>query len=411
MWVEPAREGSGIDMSNGEKGSAKRFDALDGLRGACACIVVFYHLKSTGTLTSLPLFRNGWLMVDIFFVLSGFVINATYREKLTSGYPLKYFMLLRLGRVYPLHIFMIALFLALEFAGLLVGTHGATVRLPFTESRSIQSLWENLLLLQVFGLDKDVTWNGPSWSIAAEVWTYLAVAAVLSLSPRRSTAIFAGITLAAPLVLVSVGSRYLDYTFSWSVVRCLYGFCLGMLAHQMYLKVSAKSRAGDTAVSFAQIIAVISSACFIWYEKETAMQLLCPPLFAATILTLSFEGGLIARALRQRPFQLLGLWSYSIYMIHYFVISRALDVLTFVGRKAHINLVEISRVNGLSSKVLTGPSALPDFLAVAILCSVIALSVLTYRWIEVPFRNASRRFVQRSSTDGTPADEARAPSI
>ena len=65
-----------------------RYAALDALRGICATMVVLYHIRPTGWLTANPLATHAWLFVDFFFVLSGFVIAASYRGRLSEGFSL-----------------------------------------------------------------------------------------------------------------------------------------------------------------------------------------------------------------------------------------------------------------------------------------------------------------------------------
>lgn len=87
-------------------------------------MIVLFHLRSTGIVTNAALVQHGWMFVDFFFVLSGFVIGCGYLERLGSGYSVRRFMLLRLGRIYPLHLAVLLALLALEIAGALVGTGG-----------------------------------------------------------------------------------------------------------------------------------------------------------------------------------------------------------------------------------------------------------------------------------------------
>ena len=81
--------------------AAHRFTALDSLRGIAALGVLLHHLPATNGLAVLPLAGAGSLFVDLFFVLSGFVIAASYGERLADGFSVRRFALLRLGRVVP----------------------------------------------------------------------------------------------------------------------------------------------------------------------------------------------------------------------------------------------------------------------------------------------------------------------
>src|SRR5258708_35067428 len=92
--------------------NTQRFVVLDSWRGIAACLVALFHLDAYSHLYEVPFLRNSWLFVDFFFVLSGFIIAANYRQRLSEGFGLGRFLLLRLGRLYPLHLAMLALFVA-----------------------------------------------------------------------------------------------------------------------------------------------------------------------------------------------------------------------------------------------------------------------------------------------------------
>jgi Predicted acyltransferases len=85
----------------GMRTTSDKYSTLDGLRGVAAMLVVMYHFPGFFR----PVYvENSYLMVDLFFVMSGFVIASAYEEKLSCGNisPLR-FMRLRLIRLYPLY--------------------------------------------------------------------------------------------------------------------------------------------------------------------------------------------------------------------------------------------------------------------------------------------------------------------
>ncbi|NOU07136.1 MAG: acyltransferase, partial [Hyphomicrobiaceae bacterium] len=147
--------------------------ALDSWRGLAAVLVALHHFVSTGTLTGNALVQNSWIFVDFFFLLSGFIIAANYKSNINSGGDLKNFMLLRLGRLWPLHIVMLALWFLFELAIAFLAK-GATTggRAAFTEPYDLTSLAANIFLVQSLGLNEE-TRNWVAWSISTEVWTYL----------------------------------------------------------------------------------------------------------------------------------------------------------------------------------------------------------------------------------------------
>jgi peptidoglycan/LPS O-acetylase OafA/YrhL len=156
---------------------------LTGIRGVAALTVFLAHtqdaLLSRGIDVSAPtwverLFLSGGRQVDMFFVLSGFILTLIYDKWFDGGVNRgNYFKFQRkrLARIYPLHAFMLLLIGGFVLTALL---RHAQVANGF-ERFSISSLVQNLLLVHAWGFDgKDGgTWNPPSWSISIEFLAYL----------------------------------------------------------------------------------------------------------------------------------------------------------------------------------------------------------------------------------------------
>jgi peptidoglycan/LPS O-acetylase OafA/YrhL len=189
----------------------RRYEALDSLRGICACGVVFYHFNAPGWLCGSPVARGGEMFVDFFFVLSGFVIAASYGQRLRKGFSLGRFMGLRFGQVYPLHLAMLLVFVAMELVALVKPS--LSPRPPFTGARSLQHLADNVFLLEATGLSGGPSWNTPSWSICVEFWTYLIAALVLRFSRRWLWPVL-GALMAGAAWQLAHGDHYLLDTVS-----------------------------------------------------------------------------------------------------------------------------------------------------------------------------------------------------
>src|SRR5580700_1379196 len=110
-------------MTRSQTSGPRRFVALDALRGVCALMVVGFHLNAGGHLHGL--FANGYVGVDFFFVLSGFIIAAAYGGQVGSPRAVAAACLRRLGRLYPLHLFVLGLWLAYVVALSVVSGHSA----------------------------------------------------------------------------------------------------------------------------------------------------------------------------------------------------------------------------------------------------------------------------------------------
>ncbi len=152
------------NLSRYERLGKIRIDQLDGLRGACAIVVLIHHmiqlspegvLESICPITLLGIITNlGRLAVYIFFVLSGFVIGYTTPEKYTPKEAKKY-ILRRLIRLYPIYLFAILFSCFLS-----------------TELLKIKDIFGNLFFLQEW-LVSTISNNGPLWSLHYEFFFYL----------------------------------------------------------------------------------------------------------------------------------------------------------------------------------------------------------------------------------------------
>jgi peptidoglycan/LPS O-acetylase OafA/YrhL len=100
------------------------------MHGGAPSLPVYSHIAG------IPFFVHAWLFVDFFFVLSGFVIAASYGERLVKGFGVERFMLLRLGRLYPVHIVVLAVYVAYELL-----TSAIRHLAPFSEpSKSLDTI-------------------------------------------------------------------------------------------------------------------------------------------------------------------------------------------------------------------------------------------------------------------------------
>ncbi len=366
-----------------------RFAALDSLRGVAAIGVAAYHIHSEGLLFNSALVRSGWLWVDFFFVLSGFVIAASYGERLASGFAVRRFMLLRLGRIYPLHITLLALYLGIELARLIFQPDGWSANPPFAGRRSEGHLLASVLLIQTF-LDSPSAWNPQSWSIAVELWLYLAAALLWrALGGRAWIAALAAAVVAGVLVLAQVNLPVL----TWGVLRGVAGFGLGIACWQW------RGRLPGGTIAEVLCVAAIATI-FVLPLVEPAP--LADLAFAATVLVFARERGAISRVLLQRWALFLGTLSYSLYMVHVFVVARGMDGLRLIG------LGSVTQVGGVPYKQIVAAPWLADLLGAGLIAACVPVAWLTWRFIEWPARAWSRR---RAARMGVAEQERSAPTI
>jgi peptidoglycan/LPS O-acetylase OafA/YrhL len=184
--------------------------ALTSLRGLAALFVLLHHATLVFTeelARAMPsqLLVKSYLWVDLFFILSGFVLAYVYRNFAQGvdapGY--RQFVWARVARIYPLHLFMLLMFLLLEcLQWIMVWQGNPNTRYwtaPFTGAETPVSFLSNLTLLQTFHWDG--YWNPPAWSISAEFLTYLWLPWLLLWLPKAPHWALASLALAVLLVL------------------------------------------------------------------------------------------------------------------------------------------------------------------------------------------------------------------
>lgn len=355
--------------------------SLTGLRGVAAIFVVAYHLLS-GMISNpanenmaVVFLRHGYLAVDLFFVLSGYVMALTYANLFASGFRTQAFadfLGRRIGRVYPAYIAATAIVATYDF--------GTT---PWRGVESEVALVTNALMVQSWGFSNSIV--GPGWSVSTEFAAYfffpilvgavlqgkrkwvwasaaLATATLLLVATRSSATLHQGAELGArdgPLHVYGTGTAFL-------VLRCLGGFTLGMVGFRLAQHPEVKRQAGRM---FAGDVAMASVIMLMLVpNSDVALVLLFMPL----IITLAEQQSLSAAFLSSPVMHWLGLISYSLYLVH-----QPIDLHL---RKPMFALMEKFNV----------PHAYTAA-AIAISIPVIIVAVASYYGIEKPGRTWSRR--------------------
>lgn len=357
-----------------------RYAVLDAWRGVCALLVTFVHIPLAHRFLGSQWFENMQMFVDFFFVLSGFVMCHAYGQKIGDGTRLAGFMIRRFGRIWPLHAAMLGGFIALELFKL-----GAAMVLkaqmdgaPFTGPRSFESLVSNVFLLQSFNLHGMTTWNGPAWSIGVEFYAYVLFGLVVLVAGMRTMAFgalavlgLAGVALFAP--------NWIFTTHDYGFLRCVYGFFVGCIVYQLVQR--GRPAWLDARAEFVAIAVLVA---FMALTGRNWTSLAGPVVFALVVYVFAFERGPVSTALRTAPAQALGLWSYSIYMVHMLIFAVEKIAL---GMAEKIPALKLSSITTPTGKFWTFNSATLDlgFLALQIGLTL-AASALTYRLIEDPAR-------------------------
>ena len=357
------------------------------MRGICALCMCLYHFNVVGPVAASTFVKGSWLFVDFFFVLSGFVMACSYGDRLIDLRAGQRFALLRFGRVYPMHIMMLLAFLATELLGTALGSAELMHRDAFDDQHSAEAWVLSAALMQIFGWLPALSWNLPSWSIAAEFWTYLVFAALLIVAGRRAgmlLALTAGVSMA---VLALVAPDGINATFEFSLWRCLYGFCVGALVWRW--TVDGRVPVGGT---LAELVLVAMVIAFVSLDGGGApFNLLAPLLFGLMMHVFAAQAGWVSQLLLLPQLQKLGVWSYSIYMVHSFVQSRLDDVLRVVAKLGGPTLGAAQTRDGRGFDMIGATPAMGIALNLVMLLLVIATAAFTWRFVEMPGQRWARR--------------------
>ena len=369
----------------------QRFGALDGWRGVCALLVAQFHLSANSHVYALPIVRNAWLFVDFFFVLSGFVISHAYCNRLGDSRAFGSFVIRRFGRLWPLHVAVLAAMVGLEFVDLaFVSTTGiGAIRTPFSGRSTVPAIFTNLLLIHSLAIHRSTTWNSPSWSISTEFYTYI-VFALIYIATRRfwSSAVLPLAIAVAAGIAVFVLAGTMDTTVDFGFFRCVCGFFVGHVTYRIWS--AGQSLRFGRQWWLAEISSIVAAAVFVSFVGSGPSSIAAPLVFAVVVWVFAQDGGPVAKLMNTLPLASLGAWSYSIYMVHSLVLrvmTGASDVVTKLTGTALTGEIAIPSLSNPVALYNFGNKWVMDGLTLAYLATVVALSSLTYAWIETPARH------------------------
>ncbi|TDR80724.1 acyltransferase family protein [Paludibacterium purpuratum] len=374
-----------------------RFQALDGWRGVCAIMIVLHHLNLNWHGYSAPWVRNAYLFVDFFFVLSGFVISSAYADTLHRPSALKRFIVRRLGRIYPLHLFTLLALIAMELVKLAAFKAGAHMnQAAFSLSTSVDAMLAHLFLLQSMHLFPYLSWNLPSWSIGAEFYTYLLFAVVVALirplGKPLAASVFIVLLLMSGTLLMVLSPHGQNATYDFGFLRCIVSFLCGAVCYGVYRKHASVMLRWHNAAEYAALALVL---IFIWFAGEGPGSFAAPLVFAIAVLVFSLQQGGLSAIMMAPWSQSLGQWSYSIYMVHFFVTGILLNrSIHFIENNLHLPL-SVGSAGSVKGLIVFQNPWQADGLALLCVLASIYLASQTYRRIEQPWRHYFNRLSER----------------
>ncbi len=356
----------------------KKILPLESVRGIAALSVCLVHFWTSSPLSQNLFVQNAALMVDLFFVLSGFVIAMSYFDKIANMSDLVSFQLKRFWRLYPLHLLTLFGFLGIEFirylgeAYLGIGTAREvfSINTPF-------AFINNLFLTHAMFLDR-VTFNHPSWSISTEFYTYLVFALIMLTGKLYFKLGLSILIVVACFCFMFLFDPYFE-EYHYRFIRCLYSFFIGVLGYKIFCVVRIK------IFDFVPLLFLILSILAVCFAAKTGFHIFVPILFLFTVLSLSYASseGFIIKTLSARPLVYLGTVSYSIYMTHAAIWWVFTQVLRFVFK------VPSFTEEGSVRLILEPITA--TLITLLGLCIILSVSHITYTFVENRFRKGIKQ--------------------
>lgn len=358
---------SDLTRTAGPAAGKVRLIALDAFRFFAACCVVIYHYNlnfelGLGRWSAAP--ERFYVMVDFFFILSGFVIALSYGDRLSTGAELRAYFVSRFARIYPLHVLTLAFLLAFILTGELAG-----FRSNDPGQWDLSKVPAHLALVHAWGFYDRLYFNTPSWSISAEWFAYLLAPLMFMVGRRLS--LVAGLGLAVMAIIAFVLFRnwmgfvapWTNATWDYGLFRCAPEFFAGSVLARAY-RAGAFRFTPRWWMVWTLLGGVLVSLHFGWPDE------IAVALFAALVpVTALAEGGGEPSVLMSRTAGRLGDASYAVYLLHMPMIIP----MAFFLRRAHL---------------MGTPTA--GAIAVAYLVVLVGVSTLTHKYFESPMRRIIR---------------------
>lgn len=280
-----------------------RFLALDGLRGVAALGVLLLHVPPLDRVVA-----HGYLAVDLFFMMSGFVVAFAYEHRLKTGWSLGDFMRARIVRLWPLYL----LGTAIGAAVFATAIDGPAMGAAFTLMVAAAVLLLPLPLgseVQIFNL------NRPAWSLFFEMVANLLYGAFVSKLGLRTLAILSALgagAVIATFTLAGTGSLgHHGDSMPGGAARILFAFPLGVLFHRLYRAGRLKLNLPTPLLISAFVATLVLPDVGAWNGLlDAAVVLLVFPVLILAAITARVA------APAEPAFTFLAALSYPLYILH-----------------------------------------------------------------------------------------------
>lgn len=358
---------------------AEHLKPLTAIRFFAALWVVLYAYWPKLSATSPALVAKGYLGVELFFVLSGFILCHVYLPQAEDGrFHYGRFVWARLARIYPLHL---ATLIGIGIMGVGALAIGLTLSHPVLVWGDLPA---QLLLVHAWGLAKVAGWNHASWSISAEWFAYLCFPAFAWLAIKARNV--PGVAVAASLAFMALlyaayqaltGQSLTHATFAWGALRIVPCFAYGCALYLLWRSGAVQGRMTALGGAILSLFTMLAAA---WLGAPDAVTV---ALAGALILFLAGLASNGSKWLSHPALIWLGEVSYAVYMV--FIPWELL-------------------YGGVAGKLLgINSDQMPVLIWLGFLAGVLPAAAVAHHLVEKPARELMRKWVPGASVRGLKA--------
>jgi peptidoglycan/LPS O-acetylase OafA/YrhL len=301
----------------------KRFKALDGIRGIAAISIAFFWHYKFFFETDKPFYtlgywayNYGWIMVDLFFILSGFVFYYVYGDKIKENkIGIKDFTILRFSRLYPLHFLTLCIVAGFKF---LQRTFAGSIYMWNGYRYSIIDFFINIPMLQNGWLTTRFSFNAPSWSISVEIMMYLLFFYIFYYSRNSKIYIINSLIIIYFGVAVYISGWNTGF-FNEQIARGLMGFFIGIITAEIYryCNNNGRHKRNLLLVCCIGMAVTIVIPAIVGYGKIRVWALITTFALFPSLIIIALDFKILSKILSVKPLFYFGELSYSIYLWHY----------------------------------------------------------------------------------------------
>lgn len=295
--------------------TVKRIESLDLLRGLASFIVAFFwHYQHFGVSANLlpaylkfsDFYRRGWIFVEFFFILSGFIFSYVYLDKIRKNgiSELRGYAVSRFARLYPLHVLTLLLVLML-----LVVNQGSFIY----HDNTIKKFLLNLFFLQNGFFDTTFSFNGPSWSVSCEILMYVLFFWIICKDASNRIAWFVGLFFLGQIIF-KVGINL--PVFNEQIAQALIYFFFGCLIFEISSWTVFNNRYVKMSL-FIGIVLIYAIPKWAGQEIYGSWEFVYAIFLFPALILLFSKSNTISRLSANDACRFIGDMSYGVYLLHY----------------------------------------------------------------------------------------------